>query len=203
MVGSHRAPARRRFARPALRRLGRFARACATAPKRLLGVAAAIGVGVLVASGLTAGSYAFLNAQATVGSAATISSGSAALTLTAGGGTPGAVIDVTAANWQHLLPGDVAGQTITVADMGDVPLAVTARTAAASALQIRIATGACPAGALPSTPLTTAPVAWSTLKKGESATMCIQATLPTTAPNDLQGKPLDVSVVLDATQVQP
>ena len=104
-------------------------------PRRMLGVAAATMGGIVVAVLMTGGTYAFLNAQATT-STSTISSGSLGVTVRYGSGAAGATAAIPTTAWTAMLPGDFAGQQVTIASTGTIGSLITARLAAASAWDI-------------------------------------------------------------------
>ncbi len=186
------------------RRLARVARAASArlAPKAMLAAAAAVAVGVLVAVTGTGGTFAYLNSQSGVGST-TVSSGSLGLTVTPAGGAASSAATVPSTAWAAMLPGDTIGQQVTLTNSGTASGDVTARIASAGTMQVRVATGACPAGQLGSTALTTTPVALSTLAGGAGVTVCVQATLPASAPASAQGAAAPFTVVFDGKQRTP
>ena len=169
-------------------------------PRNALGAAAVLSVGILVAVGLAAGSYAFLNSQATT-SAVTIKSGNLALTVQYGSGTAGATAAIPTTAWAAMLPGDVVGQQVTMVSTGTAASNLTARLSATSAWEIRLAVGICPATQLVGSPLTTTAVAVSTLAGGATSSVCVQATLPAGAASGVSGTSAAFSIVLDSTQV--
>jgi hypothetical protein len=170
-------------------------------PGSIAATAAAIMLGVLTAAGTAAGSFAYLNATAPVGTASTVSAGTSVLTLQSGVDPAGSSITLPATVWNRMLPGDVAGQTVTVDNTGDTPLAVSARLTAASAWEYRVATGACPVEQIPGAALSTTSTAWATIASGASAIMCIQAVLPASAAAAVQGTSPVLSLVVDGVQV--
>lgn len=171
-------------------------------PRRALAAAAALVGGVLVATTLAAGSYAYLNAQATT-PGATIKSGNLALTVQYGTGTAGATAAIPNAAWATMLPGDTVGQQFTIASTGTATSNVTVSLSAATAWEIRLAAGTCPAGQLAGAPLTTTAVAAGTLPGGASSVVCVQATLPSTAAASVSGTRPAFTINLNATQVTP
>jgi hypothetical protein len=170
-------------------------------PRGALGAVAALAAGILVAAGLAAGSYAFLNSQATATSAVTIKSGNLALAVQYGSGVAGATAAIPATAWSSMLPGDVVGQQFTIASTGSAGSTFTARLSAVSAWQIRVAPGACPATQLSSAPLTTAAVAEGPIGAGAVSSVCVQATLPPTASASVSGTTAPFTILLDSTQV--
>jgi hypothetical protein len=163
--------------------------------------AAAILLGVLGAAGTAAGSFAYLNSTATVGQNSTITAGTSAITLQQGAGAATTNLTMTTSAWNRMLPGDVAGQAITVNNTGDTPLSISTRLSSLIAWDIRVATGACPGTQLPGAAQTTTSTTLSTIAAGSSATVCIQATLPLGAANNVQGTSPAVNLVVDGVQV--
>lgn len=201
MTGSRAArPGRRRHraAQPRLRRLLLILR---PTPRGALGAAAALTAGILVAAGLAAGSYAFLSSQATAASAVTIQSGNLALTVQYGSGTAGSTATIPTTAWATMLPGDVVGQQFTLASTGTAGATITARLSAASAWEIRVAAGTCPGTQIASAPLTTTAVAEGTIPGGTATSVCVQATLPSSAAASVSGTTAGFSIILDSTQV--
>jgi hypothetical protein len=184
--------------RPSIRRMRIGLR---VTPGRIAATAAAILLGVFVAAGTAAGSFAYLSASAPVGAASTVNAGTSSLTLQSGANPAGTSITLPATVWNRMLPGDIVGQTVTVANTGDTPLAVSARLNATSAWEFRVATGACPVGQIPGAALSTTSTAWATVNAGASSTMCIQAVLPTSAANAVQGTNPVLSLIVDGVQV--
>jgi hypothetical protein len=170
-------------------------------PARIAATAAAILLGVFAAAGTAAGSFAYLNATAQVGAVSTVTAGTSALTLKSGANPAGTSITLPATVWNRMLPGDVVGQTVTVNNTGDTPLAVSTRLSSASAWEFRVASGACPVGQIPGAALSTTSTAWATVAAGASPTMCIQAVLPLTAANALQGANPVLTLTVDGVQV--
>lgn len=184
--------------RPSVRRVRIGVR---VTPGRIAATAAAILIGVFAAAGTAAGSFAYLNASAPIGAASTVTAGTSTLTLQSGANPAGSAITLPSTVWNKMLPGDIVGQTVTVANTGDAALAVSARMSVASAWEFRVATGACPVTQIPGAALSTTSSAWATLAAGSSLTMCIQAVLPTTAANAIQGTNPVLSLIVDGVQV--
>jgi hypothetical protein len=170
-------------------------------PRGALAGAAALIAGILVAAGLAAGTYAFLNSQAVVTSAVTIKSGNLAMTVQYGAGTAGATAAIPTTAWATMLPGDVVGQQFTLVSTGTAGSTLTARLSATSAWDIRMALGACPAGQLGSAPLTTSAAGAGSIAGGANTTVCVQATLPATAAAGVSGTTAAFSIIIDSTQV--
>src|SRR4051812_34412603 len=201
MTGSRAArprPRRLSAIRPRARRLLLILR---PTPRGALAGAAALTAGILVAAGLAAGSYAFLNSQATVTSAVTIKSGNLALTVQYGAGAAGSTTTIPTTAWATMLPGDFVGQQFTLASTGTAGSTLTARLSAASAWQIRIASWACPATQLTSAPLTTTAAAAGSILGNATSTICVQAALPATAAATVAGTTSAFTIIIDSTQV--
>lgn len=184
--------------RPSIRRIRIRVR---VTPGRIAATAAAILLGVFAAAGTAAGSFAYLSASAPVGTASTVTAGTSALTLQQGAGVPSSSITLGATVWNRMLPGDIVGQTVTVANTGDTPLAVSTRLSAVSAWEFRVASGACPVTQIPGAALTTTSSAYATIAAGADSIMCIQAVLPTTAPDSAQGTNPVLQLIVDGVQV--
>lgn len=202
MTGSratHPGRRRHRAHRPSVSR--RLLLALRPTPRGALAAGAALTVGLLVAAGLAAGSYAFFSSQATAASSVTIKSGNLALTVQYGSGTAGATAAIPTTAWATMLPGDFVGQQFTITSTGTAGSTITARLAATSAWDIRIAPGTCPVTQLTSAPLTTTAAAEGTLAGGASSAVCVQATLPITAAAAVSGTTAPFTITLDSTQV--
>lgn len=184
--------------RPSVRRM-RFG--LRVTPGRVAATAAAILLGVFAAAGTAAGSFAYLSASAPVGTVSTVTAGTSALTLQSGANPAGTSIVLPTAPWNRMLPGDIVGQVVTVANTGDTPLAVSTRLSALSAWEFRVASGACPVTQIPGAALSTTSTSYATIAVGANSTMCIQAVLPTTAPNSAQGTNPVLQLIVDGVQV--
>jgi predicted ribosomally synthesized peptide with SipW-like signal peptide len=169
-------------------------------PRSTFGAIGILTIGILAAAGFAAGTYAFLNSQATT-PVATITSGNLAITVQYGSTTAGSTTAIPTAAWTAMLPGDVVGQQFTITSTGSAGSNVTARLSAVSAWDIRIAAGACPTTQLTGAPLTTTAVFAGALGGGGTSPVCVQATLPAGAAAGVQGTSAAFSIVLDATQV--
>lgn len=184
--------------RPSIRRIRVGVR---VTPGRVAATAAAILLGVLTAAGTAAGSFAYLNATAAVGAAATVNAGTGTLTLQSGANPAGSAITLPSTIWNKMLPGDIVGQTVTVANTGDTTLAVSTRLNAVSAWEFRVASGACPVTQIPGAALSTVSTSYATINASANSIMCIQAVLPTTAPNSAQGTNPVLQLIVDGVQV--
>jgi hypothetical protein len=185
-----------------LSRTARVIEAARPSPRRILGGAAALFGGVLVAASMAGGTYAFLNSQVKT-SAVTLSSGSLALTVQAAGTTAGTTTAIPTAAWTNMLPGDFVGQQVTVANTGTVPVNATARLAATTSWDIRLLVGTCPTTQITSAALTTTAVGYGSLAPGASAVVCVQATLPTGTAAAVENTSANFQIIIDATQVAP
>ena len=188
-----------RAAQPATR-TARVLDAARPTTRRVMGGAAALMGGILVAAGMAGGTYAFLNSQAKT-PAVTVSSGNLALTVQYGSTTAGATTAIPAAAWTAMLPGDVVGQQFTIASTGTATSTLTARLSALTAWDIRIAPGACPSTPLTTTPLTTTAAAQGTISPSSSTVVCVQATLPAVAAAAVEATTAPFTIIIDATQV--
>lgn len=185
--------------RPSLRRIRVGFR---VTPGRIAATAAAILLGVFAAAGTAAGSFAYLNATAQVGTAgATITAGTSALTLQSGSTAAGSSIAMPTTVWARMLPGDIVGQQVTVANTGDTPLALSAKLSGTSAWEFRVVAGTCPATQIPGAALSTTSTSYGTLNAAASTNFCLQAVLPTTAANAAQGTTPVLSLIVDGVQV--
>lgn len=201
MTGSRAERAERRRHRAAQPRLRHLLLALRPTPRGAIGAAIALFAGVVVAAGMAAGSYAFLNSQATATSAATIRSGSLSLTVQYGAGAAGSSATIPTNAWATMLPGDVVGQQFTISSTGSAAATVTARLSASSAWEIRVAPGTCPATQIAGAPLSTTATAEGTIPAGTVSTVCVQATLPSSAASTVAGTTAGFSIILDSTQV--
>jgi hypothetical protein len=179
--------------RPALRRIR-------ITPGRIAATAAAILLGVFGAAGTAAGSFAYLNSTASTQAGTTITAGTSALTLQQGSGAASNSITLTSTAWNRMLPGDIAGQAITVNNTGDTPLQLSTRLSNAIAWEIRVAAGSCPATQLAATAQGTTSTALASVAAGSATTVCVQAVLPASAAASVQGTSPVVSLIVDGVQ---
>ena len=164
----------------------------------IAGLIAAIVLAVTAAGG----SYAYLS-QAAPLSPVTLSSGTAALTVTA--------LTLPTAK---LVPGTNVASSVIVSNTGQVPLALRVTgltgpatpTALSGALAIGLAvvaqTATCPAAATWTATIATATTTAlnSTVAVGGSNKLCVYASLPSTAPLDSQGATATFAIAIDGTQ---
>lgn len=170
-------------------------------PAKIFATAAAILIGVFGAVTAAAGSFAYLNATAPVGTASTVTAGTSVITLQQGAGAATSTLTMSNTVWNRMLPGDFVGQSLTINNTGDAPLSISTRLSATIAWDIRVAAGACPVTQLTGAVQTTTSTALSTLAAGASTTVCVQAVLPTTAANSVQGTSPVVNLTVDGVQV--
>lgn len=162
--------------------------------------------GVLVAVTGTSGTFAYLNAQAKVGTT-TVTAGNAALTVVYNGGSATSSATIPDSVWSTMLPGDAITQEVTLGNPSDTKLAVTARLGALGYYEVRTVAGTCAAATIPAAALTTTGTALTTLVKGASTVVCVQVKLSTSAPSNLQPgsaspiAPTAFQLVFDGTQV--
>lgn len=172
--------------------------------RSIVALAAASCLAVLAAGG----TYALLNSSASAGSGATITAGTAALTLSP--------LNLTTTKLQ---PGLTVYGAVTVSNGGQVPLAVrvagltapTASTLFSQSLSIGVGVAAsavdCQSGSVGSTwtgtfASNTPAGIGPTLAVGGSVILCVAVTLPIDAPGGAQGQSAtSFGVKLDATQV--
>ena len=198
-AGQTNAPASVATPAPTSRRT-RVLRVLRPTPRGTFGAIGILSISILAAAGFAAGTYAFLNSQATT-PVATIKSGNLAITVQYGSTTAGSTTAIPTAAWTAMLPGDVVGQQFTITSTGSAGSNITARLSATSAWDIRIATGTCPTTQLSNAPLTTTAAGVGTFGGGGTSPVCVQATLPAGAAVAAQGTSIAFSIVLDATQV--
>ncbi|WP_144276223.1 hypothetical protein [Demequina sp. NBRC 110053] len=170
----------------------------------VLATAVALAVGISGAVLAAGGSYAYLNAATPMGDSGTVSSGSARLLVSQGGGAPAGSVSIPASVFQNMLPGDVASRQLVLHNTGVVPLRVSARLDATRAWDVRLAAGTCPTTTLPGAALgTTSSTVVTALQPGATATVCLQLVLPTSAPSTTEGTAATYAVTLDGIQVAP
>jgi hypothetical protein len=181
-------------------RVGRSFSAIRPTPRRAVGTAAALFGGILVAASMAGGTFAFLNSQAAI-PATSVKAGTLGVTVQYGSGAAGSTVALPTTVWTNMLPGDFAGQQFTIASTGSANSNVTARLSVATAWDIRVAAGSCPATQLTNTPLTTTAGAYGTLVAGTSSLVCVQATLPAGASASAEATAIPFSIFIDAAQV--
>ena len=164
----------------------------------IAGLIAAIVLAVTAAGG----SYAYLSQAASI-EPVTLSSGTAALTVTA------LTLPTT-----KLAPGNKVSSSVIVSNTGQVPLALRVTgltgpatpTALSGALEIGLAvvaqTATCPTVATWTGTIATATTTAlnSTVAVGGSSKLCVYATLPSTAPLNSQGATATFGISIDGTQ---
>jgi hypothetical protein len=179
---------------------------------------AALGLGAVLLVGVN-GSYALWSDPVPV-SGVTISSGTLDLKVN----TLDAVPAYTDLNLTGMVPGNTVAGILTVRNAGTIPLTYYATAAATNAdgkgrgtaLVVKVTgdaavTGTVPARTCAGTALATTgtafagnlvgtPAAQRSLAVGGSETLCVQATLPTTAASALQGATTTVALTFTASQ---
>jgi alternate signal-mediated exported protein len=179
---------------------------------------AALGLGAVLLVGVN-GSYALWSDTVPV-SGVTISSGTLDLKVN----TLDAVPAYTDLNLTGMVPGNTVAGILTVRNAGTIPLTYYATAAATNAdgkglgtaLVVKVTgdaavTGTAPARTCAGTALATTgtafagnlvgtPAAQRSLAVGGSETLCVQATLPTTAASALQGATTTVALTFTASQ---
>lgn len=172
----HRAPAQR------ARRIG-----------GMLASTAAVAGASIIAVCAAGGTYALWSGQKPIASA-TIQTGTMGLTVDGGAS---AVVDGTA--WSNLLPGDVVLQEVTLQNTGNVPDTVSASTTGAfGPLLVHLRKGAC-AAIIVGTSSTDSPTDLGVFAVGESTLVCIQVTMPATAPANVQSTNQSFTVTFTST----
>ena len=155
----------------------------------LLATSGAVAAAIVLAVSLSGASLA-LWTDNDAAHAGTVTSGTVSLSIT---GT------LNSALWSNLIPGESVRQSVTVTNTGSVPLALQgSATRANSAVEVRLASGACPAVALTSAQATVTPTALGTLAASASTTVCIEARLASAAAI---GASSTFSVTVSGTQV--
>jgi hypothetical protein len=175
---------------PARSRRARHRARSAGATLRSLGLTAgAIGAATALAVGLSGGSYA-LWSNGSSASAGAIAAGSASLSITS---------SVTPSLWSNLTPGESVRQPFTVTNTGTVPMTLSGSASiVSSAIEVRLASGACPGTALTATQASVSPTSLGTVAAGASVTVCLEARLATSAA---PGASSAFTVTITGTQV--
>jgi hypothetical protein len=168
--------------------------------RALLSIAGALAAGVAMAVLAAGGSYAYLNVTVPTGAGGTVSAGTSSLTLKRGADPATSTLTIPASVYASMLPGDVVSQTLTLANVGDVAQSVSAVATDDGAWETRISPAAC-AGTLTSAPVSTTAVAFTTLAVGASRSICVQVTLPASAPASAMGTTVGYTLTLSGTQV--
>lgn len=147
-------------------------------------LAAATVVGALGAGG----TYAYLNAATGSQTGASLTAGTAALSISAG-----------AQNLTSVAPGQTRTALFTITNLGDVPmnLAIGSITgpSAANGLSATVGNSSCSG-----TQYTTGSFGSSTLAKGASTTVCVTVKMALSAPNSAQWASTAISVLIVGTQ---
>ena len=167
----------------------------------LLATSGALAVGISVAVVAAGVSYAYLNASAPAGQTSTISAGSSGLNLQYGAAAAAPSVTIPATAFQNMLPGDILGVQVNVINVGDVPQTIGAAVSAASAWEIRVAAGTCPATVIPGAALTTTSAGAIPLALGATQPVCLQVVLPLTAAAATEATSSTFTVNFTGTQL--
>jgi predicted ribosomally synthesized peptide with SipW-like signal peptide len=155
-----------------------------SALKRLVATISGVLVGIVLAVSGAGVTYAYLNAQTTVGGA-TLRAGTLGLTVS----------NVDATAFTALLPGETVQRDITVTSTGDAKAAVTVKRTAAGPLVVSIASVACAnvTGSTSWTTITTSAASIGDFTAGQARTYCLRGSAPTSglAENASTGFTLD------------
>jgi len=153
---------------------------------------AAVALTVVVATAAGAlgagGTYAFLNAAAPAVPTATLTAGTASLSVTPG-----------AQDLSNISPGQTRTALFTLTNVGDVrmDLAISsiAGPASSNGLTATVSAGSCTA-----TQYTSGAFGVSTLAKGASTTVCVTVQMLLNAPNSAQNASTPITVLITGTQ---
>lgn len=157
--------------------------------RKLGGTILAVFSAIVIAISITGGSYALWTDGKTA-TGGTIAAGNASLTITQ---------SLNVSLWNNLTPGESVRQAFTVTNAGSVPMSLAgSATRANASVEIRLASGACPATALTSTQATASPTALGTVAIGATMTVCLEVTLAAAAA---PGATSTLGVTIDGTQV--
>jgi hypothetical protein len=138
---------------------------------------------------VSGGTYALWNGRQSVATVG-VTSGTIALT---------AAPSFTASQWANLLPGETVRQAFTLANTGDVKIAVSATAVTGTtSFEVRLASGTCGLTALTGASATTSAKSLGTLATGASMTVCLEVKLATTAS---PGDTTSFSVAVTGAQV--
>lgn len=163
-----------------------------------------VGAGAFLGLTGSGTSYAYLLGSGTTPTS-TVSAGSMELSLGAAG-AEAAAYPIPSAAWSGLLPGDAVRQQVSVKVTNSPSrvssaLSVTTTTAVPAGFEIRVQKGACTAGVLTGTPLSTASVGVGTWTASEVSPMCVQVSLRNDAPNSLQSSTMgSIGMIVTAKQ---
>lgn len=171
-------------------------------PRGVLTATAAIAVGIVIAVGATAGSYAYLNATSSVGQEGVrVTASTTAITLQRGIDPPTSSLVIPATVYR-MLPGDVVNQTLTIADSGMAELGLYASVTDDGPWEARVALGACPAsGILSSAALVAQGRLFATEARNSGELMCLQVLLPASVAASVENTALTFTVTIDAVQI--
>lgn len=147
----------------------------------MLASASAIAGASLLAALAAGGTTALWNGERPIPDA-TVQAGTLGLAVD---GAASAVVDGTA--WSGLLPGDVVSQQLTLENTGNVPETVLAATSGAfGPLLVHLAKGAC-GTTIGGVSSTVAPTNLGAFAAAEQSVVCLQVTMPASAPAGAQG----------------
>jgi predicted ribosomally synthesized peptide with SipW-like signal peptide len=138
--------------------------------RRLVATIAGVLAGIVLAVSGAGVTYAYLNAQTSVGGA-TLRSGTLGLTVSS----------VDSTGFAALLPGETVQRDITVTSTGDAKAAVTVKRAAAGPLVVAFARVACASvtGSTTWTTVTTSAASVDDFAAGQARSYCLRASAPT------------------------
>lgn len=136
--------------------------------RAMLGTALAVTASTVIAVALAEGSFASWVSASTV-TPGVVNTGSADLDVDAA---------FTAASWSNLLVGESVRQPLTITNLGDVPLALTASgTTGSPFYELRMSAGACPASAISGVSLAASTRSLGTLAAGSTVAGCLEVRL--------------------------
>ncbi|MEQ1737610.1 MAG: TasA family protein [Rhodoglobus sp.] len=161
-------------------------------PKREFRVIALVAVTLVVSVLLGAlgagGTYAYLNSSVSAQPPATLTAGTASLSVSAG-----------AQNFSNIAPGQTRTGLFTLTNVGDVPLNLTISSitgpSVANGLTATVGNSTCGG-----TQYTSGAFGVGTLAKGASATVCLTVSMGATPPNSAQWASTTVSVLIAGAQ---
>lgn len=159
----------------------------------MLASTAAIAGASVIAAFAAGGTYALWNGARSIPNA-TITTGTMGLTVN---GASSAAVDGTA--WAKLLPGDVVSQQVTVKNTGNVSGIVTAVTTGGfGPLLVHLKKGACGA-TISGASSTVSPTNLGVFTASEQSLVCVQVTMPASAPSGAQGTNQSFTITFTST----
>jgi hypothetical protein len=160
----------------------------------MLASASAIAGASLVAVLAAGGTYALWSGERPLPEAS-IRTGPLGLTVN---GAATATVDGTA--WSRLLPGDIVSQQVTIKNVGTVPETVTVSTTGGyGPLLVHAAKGACGA-TITGTSSTVSPTTLGEFAAAEQSVVCLQDTMPGSAPAGAQGTSQSFTITFATTK---